>query len=834
MALNQLHTLLTNHEEWLMERILAYAKKQGYTRYTSTLVEPWRMSVSGLTKAIGKGLENSESLRAGLTPDDCYKDDPVSEFAIMESRLHRQRGVNLSMFLGLLKYYRASYFDLVEEKAPPELRASFHGFLLDFFDRLEVALSGDWAATTDDPPEVQAINRQLANEKNMFLTLVASLPNPVFLYDRQRTLSFYNSEAAKLIGLACDAGSGYYHERFNSEPACFDAQTQAAHLLPWIEDRVHEVSTGKNTGTHFEEEAHISGLDMHFSVSVARMSDVSGKFDGVIVTLEDITRLKKAENALKESEAKSRALFDSAADSQFLIDFDGRFIDVNRAAAMELGYSREMLLNMGLEDIVPEEVKKRIPGFLSRITANGSASFETMHVRSTGEFYPVDVNAGVIGTADGEAILATARDMTERKINEEALRKSEEKFRRIFESMEDGYFLTSLDGTIMLVNPAAARQLGYEVTQLIGLSVTERVYRDPEDRREVISILQDKGSVTGYRVDFKRSDGGFIKAEINLHFVYNEAGHPVALEGIFRDATDRIRAEEILKEREQQYRGFFMNNHAVMVLSDPKSGDIVDANPAAERFYGYDRDELLQMNMSDIQAMEEQEIFREMAMAQQEHRNHFLLKHRVFGGQVRDVEVYSGPVMVNERALLYSVIHDVTERRRLETELQRLATTDSLTGALNRHEFMRRAQEEMARARRYGHPLTVLMLDLDHFKRINDTYGHSVGDDALRILTDACRECLRETDLFGRLGGEEFSAVLTETEAWAAEKAADRLRQAMAQATIDTGRGTTTITASIGLSAMTAADGSIDDILSRADKALYVAKDKGRNRVERL
>jgi len=833
MALNQLHTLLETHEDRLMECILAYARKQGYTRYTSTLVEPWRMSIAGLTDAIGKALEDSDSLRAGLGPDDNFTDDPVSAFAIKEARLHRDRGVSLPMFMGLLKYYRASYLDLVGEKAAAENKGSFHGFLLDFFDRLEVALAGDWIS--DDPSStMQKTNRRLANEKNMFLTLVESLPNPVFLYDKNHSLSFHNAEATKLIGLACDPGTAYFHERFDAPPACFDAQAQATRLLPWMEQHVHNTMTGRDIRTHFEETATVAGRDRHFSVSLSRMSDVSGKFDGVIVALEDITKQKRAEQALKESEMRSRALFDSAADPQFLMDFDGRLIDVNKAATEILGYSREMLLNMSVEDIVSGPLRTEVPRRLNEIATRGKAAFEAVNVRVSGELYPVEVNACVIDTAEGEAILATARDMTERKGAEEALRKSEEKFRRIFETMEDGYFLSSLDGTILLVNPAAARQLGYAVPDMKGINVNERLYRDPEDREYIIQLLQEKGSVEGHRVDFKRSDGTLIKAEVNIHFVFNEAGQPIALEGIFRDATDRILAEEVLRQREQQYRGFFMNNHAVMILSDPKTGDIVDANPAAEQFYGYDRDELKNMNMSEIQALSDEEIFQEMARAQTEHRTHFLLKHRIFGDQIRDVEVYSGPVLVNERALLYSVIHDVTERRRLEVELQKLATTDSLTGALNRHEFMRRAQEELSRARRYGHPLTVLMLDLDHFKRINDTYGHSVGDDALRTLTEACRECLRETDLFGRLGGEEFSAVLTETEAWAGEKAAERLRRALAEAPIETRNGPTTITASIGLSTMTAADESIEDVLNRADKALYMAKDRGRNRVERL
>lgn len=174
---------------------------------------------------------------------------------------------------------------------------------------------------------------------------------------------------------------------------------------------------------------------------------------------------------------------------------------------------------------------------------------------------------------------------------------------------------------------------------------------------------------------------------------------------------------------------------------------------------------------------------------------------------------------------------DVTETKRLQEELTRLAAQDPLTGIANRRHFLECAQSEIIRAGRFGTPLAVLMLDVDHFKAINDEYGHAAGDDALKALTEICGATLRETDLFGRLGGEEFGVLLPGDDLHAANEAAERLRQAIAQTRVTVGAITIGLTVSMGLALLRDGEKSIDTALSRADQALYTAKQTGRNRV---
>ncbi len=164
-------------------------------------------------------------------------------------------------------------------------------------------------------------------------------------------------------------------------------------------------------------------------------------------------------------------------------------------------------------------------------------------------------------------------------------------------------------------------------------------------------------------------------------------------------------------------------------------------------------------------------------------------------------------------------------------ELHHLATTDAMTGVNNRHHFLSLLYHEFARARRYKSPLSLLVLDLDFFKQINDGYGHAAGDSALKAFAEAAGDCLRGMDVLGRMGGEEFAVLLPNTSVEQAETVAERIRNAVARIAIDTEYGTVRFTTSVGVTDTDERDGSVDALLARADTALYAAKAAGRNRV---
>tara|TARA_B100002049_G_scaffold88512_1_gene65190 strand:- start:307 stop:1497 length:1191 start_codon:yes stop_codon:yes gene_type:complete len=184
-----------------------------------------------------------------------------------------------------------------------------------------------------------------------------------------------------------------------------------------------------------------------------------------------------------------------------------------------------------------------------------------------------------------------------------------------------------------------------------------------------------------------------------------------------------------------------------------------------------------------------------------------------------------------EFAALEQAEAEIERRRALESELRRQARTDPLTGASNRRDYEALFAQESRRARRYGRPLSVCVLDVDHFKHVNDTYGHGAGDTALIHVADICRTEMRGADILGRIGGEEFLLILPETSRDDAVEFAERLRLRLGAATIQTGAHVFQITVTLGVTALTASDQDITDLIHRADGALYAGKDGGRNQV---
>jgi diguanylate cyclase (GGDEF)-like protein len=165
-----------------------------------------------------------------------------------------------------------------------------------------------------------------------------------------------------------------------------------------------------------------------------------------------------------------------------------------------------------------------------------------------------------------------------------------------------------------------------------------------------------------------------------------------------------------------------------------------------------------------------------------------------------------------------------------ELELRQVASTDGLTGALTRRGFVETATEEIARSRRYGRPLALALFDLDHFKAVNDTYGHPVGDSVLRTVAACAHETLRTSDTLGRIGGEEFALLMPETDPEAALDCVERLRRAIAETRVSTDVGDISVTASFGVAPLTDRYADVESWLAAADQGLYGAKTSGRNR----
>lgn len=299
------------------------------------------------------------------------------------------------------------------------------------------------------------------------------------------------------------------------------------------------------------------------------------------------------------------------------------------------------------------------------------------------------------------------------------------------------------------------------------------------------------------------------------------------------DITHRLEMEQQLRESEQNFRRLFENMQDVYYRTDAK-GIVRMVGPAVRKVLGYEPGEIVGRGAEEYYPTPSDRDALKAAIREHGSVADFPGQMVRKDGRIIDISISSHCLYDDEGnfAGVEGIYRDVTERKMLERELRRLATTDSLTGITNRRAFLEQAQRVLRRCQRYGTTMVLLILDLDHFKSINDRHGHIAGDAVLRVFVDAVQEELRETDLFGRLGGEEFCVVLQETQREDALRVAERIRTRVAgidlQAVTDIPCG---VTVSIGATANRNKDNAIERLLERADKALYEAKSSGRNRV---
>src|SRR5476651_1239432 len=277
------------------------------------------------------------------------------------------------------------------------------------------------------------------------------------------------------------------------------------------------------------------------------------------------------------------------------------------------------------------------------------------------------------------------------------------------------------------------------------------------------------------------------------------------------------------------YERLFHTNTAPMLLIDPASeGKIVDANLAATHFYGYTREEMCQKHTWEINAMGRDvlPVMHEVARLPGGHKPLNFI-HRLADGNLRHVQTYAGPVELDGMRLMLCIIHDITEQKRLEQELEHAALRDALTGLGNRRQFMQLVENARTQNPQRTHNFSLMLVDADHFKAINDEHGHNTGDDALVMLARTLETGIRESDTVFRWGGEEFLILLPLTPLEGAMHVAEDLREAVQQLSRP---GLPALTVSVGVAQYEAGE-DFTSLFKRVDDALYRAKTSGRNKV---
>ena len=349
----------------------------------------------------------------------------------------------------------------------------------------------------------------------------------------------------------------------------------------------------------------------------------------------------------------------------------------------------------------------------------------------------------------------------------------------------------------------------------------------------------------------RKKDGSLYWVATTIVPFLDDAGKPYQYVSVRTDITDIKEAQQVLlrshedmeqlvrertaelAEREDVLRSITSVAHDAVIMLD-RRGRVTFWNPAAEKIFGHAENAMLGRNLHEllVSGQQLQEFQAGLAELQQSGAGALMgktveLTARRSDGEEIFVEIALSAVRIKEGWHVVGIARDITARKQAEQQLEFLATTDPLTGISNRRRFDGVLHVEIARSRRYGWPLSLVMFDIDHFKRINDSRGHLVGDQVLVHLAELVAANVRETDLFARLGGEEFAIVAINCDLDCARQFAEKLRELVEAYKFVEIDG---ITCSFGVAGYRPEDDE-NALIKRADEALYFAKGEGRNRV---
>jgi diguanylate cyclase (GGDEF)-like protein/PAS domain S-box-containing protein len=429
----------------------------------------------------------------------------------------------------------------------------------------------------------------------------------------------------------------------------------------------------------------------------------------------------------------------------------------------------------------------------------------------------------------------------ERRRAEEALRGSEAKFRGLFESVMEGVYQSLPDGRLVSVNPAFVKMLGYRsAEELYALPSASMLYWTPADRAAFARQVEVTGEIRNAEFELRRQDGQQIVVLESARAVRDAEGRIVSYDGTIADITERKRAEQAIF-REKERAQVTLQSIGDAVITADAAGRIDYMNPVAEQLTGW--------RLAEVQGRPIVEVLRLVNDATREPLENPLLRALSSGaavgptdqsalvdrgGHETAIQDSAAPIRDRGGSVVGAVVvfHDVTRERRLRRALAYQATHDALTGLINRREFDNRLHTALQAARRGEGSHAVLYVDLDQFKLVNDTCGHSAGDRLIREITTLLQTRVRSNDVIARLGGDEFGVLLEQCSLEQAGGIAEAVRQAVRDHRFVWGGTTISVGASIGVVEISRESESVAALMSAADVACYSAKDQGRNRIQ--
>ncbi|MBV9098229.1 MAG: EAL domain-containing protein [Frankiaceae bacterium] len=553
-------------------------------------------------------------------------------------------------------------------------------------------------------------------------------------------------------------------------------------------------------------------------------------------TLSYAVQRTRARTLLRKTVTDAEVVLAAVADGIVVKDAHNRIVFANPAAGRIFGVPPEMMLGQPAD--APEFRSCHLDGRpyaagdlpSSRVLATGESVTRAVvgMTRGDGQQIWVELNAHpLVGPAPDQdvfGVVTAIRDVSERLAAEEANRFQA----ALLAAVGQAVMATDPMGTVLYWNRAAEELYGWTAEEAVGRSVLELTpsTQTAESAAEIMRLLAAGQSWTG---DFvvRNKNGREFPALVTDTPVLGPDGELQAIIGVSTDITERKRAED-----EMRWYSAVIESTGDAVFGVSLAGEITNWNRAAEQLYGYTADEAVGRHKSMLAPVNRHdEVASVLSAAVRGETTHGLdVVRRHKGGALIDVSLTVSPVHDEAgRVVACSVIaRDISDRLAMQREIEHKALHDSLTGLPNRALLSDRLHQALARASRHDAPVSVLFLDLDHFKTINDGAGHSVGDAVLAEVARRLANAVRPSDTVARLGGDEFAVICEGADAEAAGQVAERILAALAEPVAVDDR-TLYVSVSVGVAAAPPLDA--EELLSHADAAMYDAKARGRSRV---
>ena len=578
------------------------------------------------------------------------------------------------------------------------------------------------------------------------------------------------------------------------------------------------------------------------------------------VLIRDITERRHAEEALRESEEKFRGVYTQSPAGIEIFDAEGKLLDINPSGLNFFGIERAEDIH-GFDIFSDPNITRELR---ERLAAGEPIAFESafnFELVKKLNLYPtsksgrcfIDCLVTPLKSPSGSTTgyLVHVRDITQRKIMEDELHESRQQYLHLFEGIGDAIIIHDFKGDMLDFNPAAPVLYGYTREEFISLEGTSLIHPSqiPKLENQLASLLANQVVVT--ETIHLHKDGHAIPVEVGARYI--EFNHTPAFLTVIRDITEREKMARALEESEKRFRALIEHSMDAITLIDADAR-VVYESPSVSLLTGYTLDE--RMGRSGFELVHPDDL----PMVKQTLSH--VLTH---AGSVRNAQFRSvkkdGTVrwtegsainLLDEPSVQAIVINyrDITDRKkaevalksankmlngrvaeveRLQSELREQALRDPLTGLYNRRYLSATMERELSRAKREKKPISVIVMDIDHFKKINDNFGHQVGDQFLIEISNRIASHARSSDITCRYGGEEFLLVMPGATMKTAMKRAEAIRRECADVQITNGKKQLKVTLSLGVATFPKHGTGAEEIVIKADKAMYKAKRAGRN-----